>query len=142
MVETPLSCKMKRRLPVQKDQQLFWTFMDVKEFENFLKGLSKENFISGNIFFHDNFTEIFWADSASENITAQITKPVKQKLGYSADFEISDGELSINYYKDNQEDIISAETFGEIVMDNFFIMTYVSLLVGYFIYNLVLGPKL
>ena len=116
--------------------------MDVKEFENFLKGLSKESFISGNIFFHDNFTEIFWADSASENITAQITKPVKQKLGYSADFEISDGKLSINYYKDNHEAIINAETFGELVMDNFFIMTYISLLVGFFIYNLVLGPKL
>ena len=90
--------------------------MNIQEFEKFLMGLSREKFITGNIFFYDNFTEIFWADNSSESITTQITRPVKQKNGYSADFEISDGELTINYYKDDQELMEKSEKMSSMLV--------------------------
>ena len=83
------------------------------------------------IFFYDNFTEIFWADNSSESITTQITRPVKQKNGYSADFEISDGELTINYYKDDQELMERSEKMSSLFMDNFFVMAYIGIIITF-----------
>ena len=113
--------------------------MDVQEFEKFLMGLSREKFITGNIFFYDNFTEIFWADNSSENITTQITRPVKQKNGYSADFEISDGELTINYYKDDQEIMEASEQISSMVLDNFFVMAYVGIIIMFIFLNIFIS---
>ena len=109
--------------------------MDIKEFEKFLMGLSREKFITGNIFFYDNFTEIFWADNSSESITTQITRPVKQKNGYSADFEISDGELTINYYKDDQEIVEKSEQMSSMLIDNFFVMAYIGVIITFVFLN-------
>ena len=116
--------------------------MDIQEFETFLKGLSSEKFITGNIFFYDNFTEVFWADSSSENITSQITRPVKQKNGYSADFEISDGELTINYYKDDQELTEASEQFSSMIIDNFFVMAYMGIVIMFISLNVFLAGSI
>ena len=116
--------------------------MDILEFEKFLMGLSREKFITGNIFFYDNFTEIFWADNASENITTQITRPVKQKNGYSADFEISDGELTINYYKDDQELMEASEKFSSMIIDNFFVMAYIGVIIMFISLNAFLAGSI
>jgi len=111
--------------------------MDVKEFETFLKSLSGEKFVSGNCFFYQSFSEVFWADNTSEGVTAQIIKPVYEKRGYTAEFEISEGELTIHYFKDEQEILLGADMFGEVLMENFFIMSYISLLAGSFVYNFI-----
>ncbi len=116
--------------------------MDIQEFEKFLMGLSREKFITGNIFFYDNFTEIFWADNLSESITTQITRPVKQKNGYSADFEISDGELTINYYKDDQELMEHSEQMSSMLMDNFFVMAYVGIMITFVFLNTFLSTTI
>ena len=116
--------------------------MDIQEFEKFLMGLSREKFITGNIFFYDNFTEIFWADNLSESITTQITRPVKQKNGYSADFEISDGELTINYYKDDQELTEHSEQMSSMLMDNFFVMAYIGIIITFVFLNTFLTSSI
>ena len=60
---------------------------------------------------------------------------MKQKNGYSADFEISDGELTINYYKDDQELVEKSEQMSSMFIDNFFVMAILELLLRFVFLN-------